>query len=1028
MIVVAAGSTYKAVKRGSYTVRPGVREDYDALVRDVIQSGDAPWKIINLWSVVKEGAKTALEETLDRSFYSLLYLAQAMADQDIADVDIAIVSNGLQQVAEEPVRDPARAVLLGPARVIPKELPGITCRSIDFDLSNNKVADCAGQIVTEMTSIRENSTVAYRYGERFVETLERYDLSVASERRRLERGGVYLLTGGLGGIGLVVAEHLAREFKARLVLVSRSKLPDEAQWEATLNDAAQPETVKQTIRKLNEIRSLAGGLMVAQGDVTNLEEMRSIVAEARRRYGKIDGVFHAAGVLDDGPLMLKSAESAARVLDPKVRGTLVLEEALNDAPLKCFVLFSSISSIIPPPGQVDYAAANAFLDAFALNRKGPVTVINWGVWREVGMGARSASPHLWLEQCLLETPNEVVYSTQFSLERQWLISEHRLITGSAIIPGAGHMEMAAGAFMRGKQGAFEFRDVFFLAPLMFDEHETREVRVQLKREREAGAEKGAFHFSLFAKAGEWVEYSTGTIAPCQTRPTAKVDRAAIAARCHEREYVFDEKHRTRQERQLNFGPRWRSLMRLNISGHEGLAYIELDEKFSEDIASLRVHPALLDMATGAALYLTEDYEHSDDLFLPISYKKISVYRTIPARFYSHIRSRQINPVRSEIETWDITIFDEQGEVLAEIEGFAMRRITDFEKALEENRLGRFASRSSAEQPIEIVNHPGILPLEGARALTRILQAATPTAMIAVAQPPEDPESRNRALAPQATTAAALSGAAQGEDIESTLAAWWQELLGVEEVGLDDDFFELGGHSLVGVRLFAKIRKTWQSDLELAVLFEARTVRLLADLIRKTQQPAGAEQKIWSTLRPIQPNGSRIPLFCVHAVGGDVLFYEQLAKALGPDQPFYAFQSPLITRPDMREISMEELAATYIKEMRAFYPQGPYLLGGASYGGLVAYEMSQQLHAQGLGPGLLVMFDTAITGHEERVDPKDRAVTFWQNFRKEGLPYLIRKATVKRKYWWEKLERRMQVTAGAGYRLAGQASATEPALC
>ena len=1021
VIVVAPGSSYKPVKRGSYTVRPGVREDYDALVADCFTGRDAPWKILHLWSVVTEGAKASLEETLQRSFYSPLYLAQALANQDIANVDIALVSNRMQQVAEEPVRDPARAVLLGPARVIPKELPGITCRSIDVDLENSKVAECAGQIVHEMASIRENATVAFRNGERFVESLEPFDLSAAPERRRLERGGVYLLTGGLGGIGLVVAEHLAREFKARLVLVSRSTLPDEAQWETTLNDAAHSESFKQTIRKLIEIRSHAGGLMVVQGDVTNLEQMRGIVAEARRRYGKIDGVFHAAGVLDDGPLMLKSAESAARVLDPKVRGTLVLEEVLSDAPLKCFVLFSSIGSIFPPAGQVDYAAANAFLDAFALSRKGPVTVINWGVWREVGMGARSASPHLWLEQRLLETPDEVVYSTQFSFEHQWLISEHRLIGGKAIIPGAGHMEMAAGAFMRGKQGAFELRDVFFLAPLMFDEHETRDVRVQLKREQEAGAEKGAFRFSLFAQAGEWVEYSTGIIAPCQTRPTAKVDRAAIAARCQGREYVFDEKHRTRQERQLNFGPRWRSLMRLNISKQEGLGYIELDEKFSADIRSLRVHPALLDMATGAALYLTEDYEHSDDLFLPISYKKISVYRTIPARFYSHIRSRQVNPVRNEVETWDITIFDEQGEVLAEIEGFAMRRITDFEKALEENRLGRFTSRSAAEQPIDIVERPGIPPLEGARALTRILLSATPTAVVAVAQPPEELDVRNRMPSPRETAAsastAALSGAATGEDIEGTLASWWQELLGVEQVEPDDDFFALGGHSLVGVRLFAKIRKTWPVDLELAVLFEARTVRQLADVIAKATQTAGTEEKIRSSLRAIQPNGTRIPLFCVHAVGGDVLFYEQLAKALGPDQPFYAFQSPLITQPDMREVSMEELAATYIREMRAFYPQGPYLLGGASYGGLVAYEMSQQLHAQGLGPGLLVMFDTAITGHEQRVDPKDRAVTFWQNLRKEGMPYLIRKATVKRKYWWEKLERRAQVAAGAAYRLA-----------
>ena len=1020
VIVVAPGSSYKPVRRGSYTVRPGVREDYDALVGDCFTGRETPWKILHLWSVIKENARTALEETLERSFYSPLYLAQALADQDIANVDIALVSNRMQQVEDEPVGDPARAVLLGPARVISKELPGISCRSIDMDMDNSEVAECAGQIVAEMASIRENATVAYRRGERFAETLEPYDLSAAPERRRLERGGVYLLTGGLGGIGLVVAEHLAREFKARLVLVGRSTLPDEAKWEAALNDAAQTETVKQTIHKLIEIRSLAGGLMIAQGDVTDLEQMRGIVAEARQRYGTIDGVFHAAGILDDGPLMLKSAESAARVLDPKVRGTLIVEEALRDEPLKCFVLFSSISSIFPPAGQVDYAAANAFLDAFALSRKGPVTVINWGIWREVGMGARSASPHPWLEQRLLETPEEIVYASNFSLERQWLISEHRLIGGKAVIPGAGHMEMVAGAFARGKsQGAFEFRNVFFLTPLMFDESENREVRVQLKRVKDDGTEKGAFRFSIFAQAGEWVEYSSGTIAPCQTRPPAKVDRAAVVARCHGREYIFDEQHRTRQERQLNFGPRWRSLRRLTVCKQEGLAEIELDERFAADVSTLLVHPALLDMATGAALYLTADYEHSDDLFLPISYKRISVYRSIPAKLYSHIRSRQEAPQRNEIETFDITLFDEQGNVLAEIEGFAMRRIGDFAKVLEENRLARFAAHAGGEQPIEIADRPGIQPQEGARILTRILLAATPTAVVAVAQPLGELDAHNRTQSPQAAVASQTTRpeAAPGGSIEATLALWWQELLGVEQVDPGDDFFALGGHSLVGVRLFAKIRKTWQVELELAVLFEARTVRQLAEVIARAKQNAGAEEKTRSSLRAIQPSGSRIPLFCVHAVGGDVLFYEQLSKALGPDQPFYAFQSPLITRPDLREISMEELAATYIREMRAFYPQGPYLLGGASYGGLVAYEMAQQLHAQGLGPGLLVMFDTAITGHEQRVDPKDRAVTFWQNLRKEGLPYLMRKATVKRKYWWKKLERRAQVAAAACYRLA-----------
>jgi amino acid adenylation domain-containing protein len=863
VILVAAGSSYQRSKKDKYTIRPGVRDDYDALIADSIKSGYSPRRIFHLWSV--EGAELPLAETMDRSFYSPLYLAQALANQDIADIDIALVSNRMQQVSEEPVRNPARAVLLGPARVIPKELPGITCCSIDVGLESGNATECAAQIVSEMASIRDNATVAFRGSERFVEMLDPLNLPAAPERRRLQPRGVYVITGGLGGIGLVVAEHLAREFNARLVLVTRSPLPPEAEWEATLNDRHQTGANKQRIRKLLEIRAIAGGLLVAQGDVTNLDQMRDIVAQARQRYGKIDGVFHAAGILDDGPLMLKTAESAARVLDPKVRGTLVLEEALRDAPLSCFVLFSSISSIFPPAGQVDYAAANAFLDAFALSRKDPVTVINWGAWREVGMGARSASPHPLLDERLLATPQEIVYSSHFSQQQQGLLSEHRLKSGKALIPGTGYLEMAAAAFERGSMhGPIEFQDVFFLAPLTFDASESREVRVQLKREQEAGPEKGGFRFSIFARAGKWVEHSTGRIEPCLTRPVSQIDRAAIAARCHEREVVFDEQHRTKQERYLDFGSRWHSLKRLHIGKHEGLAELALDDRFSADSSAYRMHPAMLDLATGCSLYLTDGYESSDDLYFPFSYKKLYVYRTLPIRFFSHIRPRRENLLHGEVETFDITLFDEQDQVLVEIEGFAMRRIADPAKTGEENTPARDAALPGGDQPIESFYLSGISPHEGARALTRILLARTPLAVVAVSQSLEDLDKQNETPSPRTIDAAAPSAAPTSEGVEGTLASWWQDLLGVEQVGLDDDFFGLGGHSLVGVRLFAKIKKTYQVDFELAVLFEARTVRQLADAIRKAQQPDAAEQGAWSQNRMVpiahSTTGAPVPSF------------------------------------------------------------------------------------------------------------------------------------------------------------------------
>jgi acyl transferase domain-containing protein/thioesterase domain-containing protein len=1015
VILVTPGADYRQPKRGKYTIRPGIRADYNALVSEVMKSGYRPGKVLHLWSVTPTGADPPLEETLDRSFYSPLYLAQALADQDISDSDIAFVSNGMQQVFGEPVRTPTRAVLLGPARVIPKELPGITCRSIDVDLEGDQSEQCAAQIVSELTAVRQNSTLAFRKGDRFVEVLERLSLDGAPERRRLERRGVYIITGGLGGIGLVVAEHLAREFKARLVLVSRSALPPEERWESSLNDAKETEANKERIRKIIAIRSIADGLLVAQAEVTNLSQMRGVVEMARKRFGRIDGVFHAAGVLEDGSLMLKTAESAARVLAPKVHGTLVLEEALGDAPLNCFVLFSSISSILPPAGQVDYAAANAFLDTFALSHKERVTVVNWGPWLEVGMGARSASPHPWLDKCLLETPAEMVYASRFSCEKQWLLAEHRLKSGKALIPGTGYLEMAAAAFSRGSfESALEFRDVFFLSPLTFDSHESREVRVHLKRESKGEAERGAFQFSVLARAGEWVEHARGQIAPCPTHPASSSNRSVILARCHEREIAFDDLHRTKQERYFDFGPRWRCLMRIHVGTGEGLADLKLDESFVADSSNFRMHPALLDLATGCSLYLTEGYEHSDDLYLPFSYKRMRVYRPLPLRFFSHIRALQGNRLEGDVLTFDITLFDEHDNVLAEIEGFTLRRLDDPAKAAERSMWAKDVSGFGGEQFVESYDHGGIEPLDGARALTLLLGAEIPPAVVATARPLDGLGARDLAPTPRADAPAAPS-----KSVERTLADWWQEMLGVENIGLDDDFFALGGHSLVGVRLFAKVKKTYGVDLQLAVLFEARTVRQLADMIRKAKRPAIVETRTWSALVPIQPNGSRIPLFFVHAVGGDVLFYEQLSKALGPDQPFYAFRSPLLSQTEIRETSLEELASLYIKELQAFFPQGPYFLGGASFGGIVAFEMSQKLYAQGLQPGLLLLIDPSVPGSAQRLRAGDQITRFWRGLRSEGTIYLMRKGAMKSEYWWKILVERAKRAACACYRLAAR---------
>jgi thioesterase domain-containing protein/acyl carrier protein len=274
-------------------------------------------------------------------------------------------------------------------------------------------------------------------------------------------------------------------------------------------------------------------------------------------------------------------------------------------------------------------------------------------------------------------------------------------------------------------------------------------------------------------------------------------------------------------------------------------------------------------------------------------------------------------------------------------------------------------------------------------------------------------------APLANAPKPASTASPEGEIESVLEDWWQELLGVEKVGLDDDFFDLGGHSLIGVRLFAKIKKAYQVDLDLAVLFEARNVRQLAGVIRKLKQPATSEARTWSALVPIQPNGSRIPIFCVHALGTSLLFYRQLAAHLGNDQPFYALQSPLESQDQIKDPTLEELASIYLKELQAFFPQGPYILGGASLGGIIALEMCQQLKAQGKDPRLLILFDAAVPGCDYQVPARDQISRHWQKIREEGPAYLLRRLMVKGEYWHFVVNRSARTLGCFFYRLLGR---------
>ena len=212
---------------------------------------------------------------------------------------------------------------------------------------------------------------------------------------------------------------------------------------------------------------------------------------------------------------------------------------------------------------------------------------------------------------------------------------------------------------------------------------------------------------------------------------------------------------------------------------------------------------------------------------------------------------------------------------------------------------------------------------------------------------------------------------------------YEELLGIMPIGVNDDFFELGGHSLVGIRLTFRIRETYNlEDFHMNTLFEKPTPAGLAEAVEEIRRTGLIMPPI---LVPIQPKGSNPPFFCVHPIGGGVYGLVDLGRQMLPNQPFYAIQAMGLAHYGEFEENqtLEQMAAEYIEAIRFISPQGPYFLGGLSFGGIVAFEMAQQLKRGGEEVALLALFDTPAPQTIAKVAALDDAILLLGLTRERG---------------------------------------------
>ena len=968
---------------------------------------------------------------------------------------LTVFTRGAAQVADEALPFPEKAMVSGPAGVLPRELAGATCSVVDLEMPAQTAAkrgwfarqndtntdDLTGRILEDLLATPGNAVAAYRGARRLERGFAPRRLPEDSGEG-FKPGGSYLITGGFGGIGQTIAADLLGRFDARVILLSRTALPERADWDAYLATAHVGDAAARRIRAVRRLEALGGKVEVAVGDVVNVTQMRQVIEGLE---GRLDGVIHAAGALDDAPMLGKSQAEVEAVLAPKVQGLRVLDQLLPDGAVDLMVLFASTSTATRMIGQVDYVAANDYLNAFARSRKGAktrVVAVNWGVWADVGMAAEAIGggpidvlPARSLDLPLLQTGGAdaagvPVYAARLDARETWVLDQHRMADGSAVMPGTGMIEaLAEAARAQGLKGPLVLRDLYFLRALSVADDAPRDMRVWLEKDGTGFAAELRSAARIGGRDG-WQLHAQAGISTLEAAP-APLDLEAIIARCGAPDRAAEGARLVSpQEAHLTFGPEWHVLRSAAMGPGEGLAELSLPR---DPDSGHVLHPGLMDLATGWAIALAPGYDGAD-LWVPVSYGEIRVHAPLPRKVLSWMRvagSSGPDDVR-----FDVTICDPDGTVLVEVSDFSMTRLAGgfaahvtplqpSEMRFDEDTSAEDRPLSPAEERLAYAVSQGITAAEGPEALRRALamgrsqvyvsslpldaliaQADTPPVEVSTGgQSFERPDLDGSFVAPSTPT-------------EVKLAAIWEKLLGVSPVGVEDSFFDLGGHSLIAVRLFATVKREFGVEFPISILFEAPTIAQCAALI---VAETGEETEATGTDTPAEPvrrfahlvplNGRKpqdaAPIFVVAGMFGNVLNLRHLALQFGDERAVYGLQARGLTGDTPPHTTVEDAARDYIAEIRQVQPEGPYLLAGYSGGGITAYEMAQQLKAAGQEVGMIAMLDTPLPVRPSLSAP-DKALIKLAELRRKGPGYLAEWA--RNRWAWELQKRNPQAAA------------------
>jgi phthiocerol/phenolphthiocerol synthesis type-I polyketide synthase E len=398
VVAITAGERLGRDAEDGHEVHPASEADMYSVLQSLDLSGKEPLSVVHLWSLTQQAPVNGLERgnrfqaSQERSAFSLLALLRALGKlSKTPAVHLTVATTGTVQVSGADACCPENSAFASAFRVIPQEFENHSGRIVDVVLDRpgaSVVRRIALQILSEIQTGAAESVVAYRGHRRYALEYRSTTPLHASDRPVARRhNGVYLVVGGLGNLGPVLAESFARRGACKIILAGRSNFPEKSQWEQWLRSRPAEDRTSRVIQQLQAVEAKGAEIFLLGMDVEKSAQVRSSIDEIERRFGQLHGVVHLAGAAGSKILRLMSDLDPAefwRQTSAKVEGSYALASALEGRELDFCVLFSSTASVLGGAGLSGYAAANGFLDSFAMERSltsGQRWIgIGWDAW------------------------------------------------------------------------------------------------------------------------------------------------------------------------------------------------------------------------------------------------------------------------------------------------------------------------------------------------------------------------------------------------------------------------------------------------------------------------------------------------------------------------------------------------------------------------------------------------------------------------------------------------------------------------